>query len=124
MMCNWQDKSDFEINKAVADLYLPCDYLFNYESETVDLVSYQTYLGAHGIPCEITKKYGEFNPCNAANDAWSIILDSKISHDWNGSYWCVMSPLHGDRCSIITDSDKCVLRAAMIVYLEMKGAQP
>jgi len=116
-MSDWQDKSDFEINKAVAASWLPCDYDFDEKNETVDLVGYVTYLGGHGIPDERIEKYGEFNPCENASDAWSIILENNIiiePRKGNAS----LAYIKGDA----PNEDKNPLRAAMIVYLEMNNA--
>ena len=124
---NYESMSDFEINKAVATAWLPCDYDFDDKTETVDLVGCATYLGAHGIPDERLEKYGEFNPCNNPADAWPIIIDNKISieYDQSEDSWIAHQGdyLIGKYVSICgyryQYSDKNPLRAAMIVFLMM-----
>lgn len=129
MMSKWQDKSDFEINRAVANLYLTCDYVLNGESEVVDLIDRKTHLGAHGIPYEVTRKYGEFDPCNVASDAWPIIVNTcmtiELAHPELGQVGTntIYNPFGTDWQCDYTDNKDC-FRAAMIVYLEMNDAQP
>lgn len=111
---NYGSMSDFEINKLIATAWLPCDYDFDEKDKAVDLVGYVTYLGGHGIPDERLEKYGEFNPCNNASDAWPIITENEI-----GINKLKCEPLwiadKGDRYA----RDKNPLRAAMIVFLMM-----
>lgn len=58
----------------------------------------------------------EFNPCNNPSDAWSIILDNKISiFPISGDTWQAEHALTG------AYKDKNPLRAAMIVFLMMQG---
>lgn len=71
--------SDYEINSAVAIIWLPCDYYLNERNQTVDLVCTQTQLGAHGMPVEMDGKYGEFDPCNNPADIMPIAIEHSIS---------------------------------------------
>lgn len=126
-MSDWQDKSDFEINKAVATSWLPCDYDFDEKNKTVDLVGYVTYLGVHGIPDERLEKYGEFNPCSNPSDAWPVILDNEISivdpvSCGLDKKWMASKFYPELNKKDIDWDDKNPLRAAMIVYLEMNNA--
>ena len=120
-MIDYSEMSDFEINKKVATLWLPCDYYFN--ENTVDLVNYGTYLGPHGVPDERLEKYGEFDPCNNASDAWMIIVENGISlvkenhEEW---YCCNELDLNSGFDVDNLKYDKNPLRAAMIVFLMMK----
>lgn len=121
---NYESMSDFEINKAVATAWLPCDYDFDDKAETVDLVGYTTYLGAHGIPDERLEKYGEFNPCNNPTDAWPIILENGIAPlAENGRIYGATTntyEYYEPRGNVIYScEDKNPLRAAMIVFLMM-----
>ena len=118
-MSDWQDKSDFEINKAVAELlgfkvkvsswslaakkeatpyseFLKGDvYYIDTQSENIDLPDY----------------------CGNPSDAWPIILENKIS---------MVYLVHGEyslsRGIKNNAQHKNPLRAAMIVYLEMNNA--
>lgn len=105
-MSNWQDKSDFEINKAVAELK-----------------GFKLCKGQHYKPsvahwqgcCE------EFNPCNNPKDAWPIINENKISIVYRDNK--KLNPTAKRLGSDSNDvTDKNPFRAAMIVYLEMKNA--
>ena len=112
---NYEDMTDYEINKAVATSWLECDYDFDDEGEVVDLIGYQTYLGAHGVPDERLEKYGEFNPLKNVSDAWPIIIKNSIVIELRENK-SSLAYLKGDApCE-----DKNPLRAAMIVYLMMR----
>lgn len=106
-MVNYYELSDEEISKAVGDI-------LKLEWANLD----QNYNGL------CYWKDGElfvFNPIKDINDAWSIITDNLISIDWhfNGSYKRVWG--YSKRGLIEL---KClqfdVLRAAMIVFLQMQ----
>lgn len=112
---NFSELSDFEINKAVAELHLNATKTFkgNELDESV------TVLGE--------KVYSNFNPCNNPSHAWPIILQHGI---------CITSPTKGGKNFVwsaswnegggrwssgdIKYADKNPLRAAMIVYLMMQ----
>lgn len=127
---NYDEMSDFEINRAVANIAANChavrmigdSTIFNY----VEL--------ANGV---------EFNPCNYHSDAWPIILENNIAlipvkiiggpyrhmacSDVDFNVIC-MSPDGNDSGAIIFDSKndsyhKNPFRAAMVVYLKMKAAE-
>ena len=126
-MSVWDGKSDFEINKAVATSWLPCDYDFDEKNKAVDLVGYATYLGGHGIADERLEKYGEFNPCENASDAWPIILSNNINllkyEDVDDDEWEAQAGVklnafgYDDSSCEFYYYDKNPLRAAMIVFL-------
>lgn len=65
-MSDWQDKSDFEINKAVVELI----NRINHDGSDIEKFF------AHARCCEL--EIGSFDPCNDASDSWPIILDNKI----------------------------------------------
>ena len=118
---NYESMSDFEINKAVSMVVdfgdLVC--FVNDEREVVYI-------------CEVDGAYsmnpvGDFNPCNNPADAWPIIIDNKISieYDQSEDSWIAHQGdyLIGKYVSICgyryQYSDKNPLRAAMIVFLMM-----
>ena len=109
--------SDFEINKAVATAWLDCDYDFDDEAETVDLVGYATYLGAYGVGDERLEKYGEFDPCNNPSDAWPIIIKNEISIVFMPDEWECHALINNDEA--FNTTNKNPLRATMIVFLMM-----
>lgn len=116
-MKDYESMSDFEANKAVASIFLPCDYVFDEEHKKVDVVGTVTKLGGYGEPYEELVKYGDFDPCNNPTDAWPIIVENKIgltpSHC--GEFW------EADHDYFFRDKNP--LRAAMIVYLMMNEAE-
>lgn len=124
---NYNEMTDFEINKRVASLYLPCDYIFDKDSKKVELVGVQTFLGAYGEPEERQIKWGEYDPCNNPADAWPIIVENNISIINDDTYQLATSSAcesfepHGNQVFEYPVTDRCgFLRAAMIVYLMMK----
>ncbi|UFH69539.1 phage protein NinX family protein [Morganella morganii] len=118
-MSKYRDKSDFEINKAVAEHYLTRAYRFNSESETVELIDID-------LSCEFgskinkvdTQVVGTFDPCNNPADAMPIIIENGISliSDWNeiGVWGATYHPWW-------TSENKNPYRAAMEVFLMMKN---
>ena len=133
---NYSELSDFEINKLVANHWLPCDYDFNEDENRVDLVSLQDVMNC-GMHDQVYKAYSEYNPCNNPSDAWPIIFENEMSiwpvykpdYEIGMSYstgewkaFCVKS-IDGESC-VDSDgfeaSDENPLRAAMIAYLMMQ----
>ena len=74
-----------EINKRIAELYLPCDYLVT--NGIVELVSTITKLGSHGEPYEVVEKYDEFNPCEDWNQLMPLCIEHDISLRKFGEGW-------------------------------------
>jgi len=106
-MSGWQDKSDFEINEAVAlTLFEGCIPYFD-ECECKSMVNLE-------IP--LYDDF-EFDPCNNPSDAWSIILENNIIIEPRKNNTS-LAYIKGDA----QNEDKNPLRAAMIVYLEMNNA--
>lgn len=127
---NYEEMSDFEVNKLVAGIFLPCDYLFDEENKRVELANYQDVMIGY-MHDQVLTPYQEFNPCNNPSDALPVIVDNYISLTTIGDgNW------HADTVESIdcTDSNcfTCVssnhfhdnnpLRAAMICFLKMKDA--
>lgn len=106
--------SDFEINKAVAQLEFKNSYSIQDEpaSDADPKCSVEPEFGAVNISVDY---------CNNPNDAWPVILNNAIQMNY-------------DTCEVHCDSyfapsagkvsapHKRALRAAMIVYLKMKAA--
>lgn len=112
-MKNYEDMSDFEINKAVA---LIVGATFNDDGEPVRFVECDT--GAYADFNEI-----EFDPCNNPEDAWPIIVEHEIDVIQNNGQDCPLATnsavmmLRGDDVFICQHENP--LRAAMIVFLMM-----
>lgn len=109
------NKSDFEINKAVADNYLPCYYRYNENDKIVELIGIDLSCEFGScIDIEKERVYGKFDPCNNPADAMPIIIEHGISlifqegifqfATYDGNF-----EVHGDN----------PYRAAMEVFLEM-----
>lgn len=102
-MSKWQDKSDFEINKAVHSK------LYGKPKNEFD-----SFFSALPTP----------NYCNDAAFAWPIIVGNLISLSdpitvgYCGN-WLASKTAQGEHFDCL---DKNPLRAAMIVYLEMNNA--
>lgn len=123
-MSEWKDKSDFEINRAVARLL---DGLKDKET-AVDC-----YLSSKSSNCvkwykedfDDPSEYELFNPCNNPSDAWPIIVESQISiFNYDNDLWSAQKWIGNKRIANEFIRGGNVLRAAMIVYLEMNGVKP
>lgn len=118
-MNKYRDKSDFEINKAVAEYYLTRAYRFNSADEVVELIDID-------LSCEFgskinrvdTQTVGTFDPCNNPADAMPIIIENGISSLFNGDEW-ICSALDGEFLSI----NENLYRAGCEVFLMMKDAE-
>ncbi|MGJ7308125.1 phage protein NinX family protein [Morganella morganii] len=119
-MNKYRDKSDFEINKAVAERYLPCDYRYNESDKIVELIGVDLSC-EFGSSIDIEKEhvYGKFDPCNNPADAMPIIIENKITvaYDHLNGEWCAYS---GSEIAAHSDN---YYRAAMICFLMMKEAE-
>lgn len=116
-MNKYRDKSDFEINKAVAVNINGADDVVEkfgriYISDSDAMVS--------------------FSPCNNPADAMPIVIENKITvmYDSIGNTWCAHAGSVMDDCgwdykitpAHYADSDN-YYRAAMEVFLMMKEAE-
>lgn len=114
-MNKYRDKSDFEINKAVAENVGIIDnlYIAEFYGEVIWNVS------SNDIYNGFTSKKGwAFDPCNNPADAMPIIIENGISSLFNGDEW-ICSALDGEFLSI----NENLYRAAMEVFLMMKDVE-
>ena len=100
-MNKYRDKSDFEINKAVA--VARC---------------YKVMSCEESVMAYIDSGYKPFDPCNKPADAMPIIIENGISSLFNGDEW-ICSALDGELLSI----NESLYRAAMEVFLMIKDAE-
>lgn len=100
---DYDNASYFEINKAVAKA------LGNYYCDGEN--------GNSGIMCD-EGDIVERDFCGEPNDAYSIIIENKISIVWTGSYWVAMAPMSHSLSTC--QSNTTPLRCAMIVFLKMQ----
>lgn len=111
-MKNYEDMSDFEINKAVA---LIAGVTFNYDGAPVRFVECDA--GAYADFNEI-----EFDQCNNPEDAEPIIIENRIGTipaPDNGLWKAAHRKIGNDDTPYHFTQDKNPLRAAMIVFLKM-----
>ncbi|EQB7287984.1 phage protein NinX family protein [Morganella morganii] len=123
-MNKYRDKSDFEINKAVAERVDIIQYLYLAEflGEVIwDVTSNDNYNGF------ISKKGLAFDPCNNPADAMPIIIENKIcmaydvfAEEHDGGNW-VAQPAYGFSDERVRSDN--YYRAAMICFLMMKDAE-
>lgn len=112
-MKNYEDMSDFEINKAVA---LIVGATFNDDGAPVRFVECDA--GAYADFNEI-----EFDPCNNVEQAWPIIVKHEIDVIQNNGQDCPLATnsavmmFRGDDVFICQHENP--LRSAMIVFLKM-----
>lgn len=128
-MNKYRDKSDFEINKAVADNYLPCDYRYNENDKIVELIGIDLSC-EFGSCIDIEKEhvYGKFDPCNNPYDAMPIVIDNGISliFDTGCKAWVAGIACWVDGCEwqISHEVERMnQYRAAMELFLMMKDAE-
>ena len=109
-MTNYSELSDPEINNRVAEaLGLAHTFKWSVKMENGD------WMSGDSIP----------NYCNSPNDAWPIILENKIDieHELSEVATARIYQLNGARDGFdsIYQIDRNPLRAAMIVFLMIKG---
>lgn len=124
---NYESMSDFEINKAVADLLEVSvafdEFVFgNDEREVIYLCE------RDGLDSIIP--VGEFNPCNNPSDAWPVIIENNISINHETARYNASALVYdvkyerGFNIFVFNSemgdtSSRAALRAAMIVFLMM-----
>ena len=119
-MNKYRDKSDFEINKAVADFYLTREYRFNSADKIVELMDIDLSC-EFGGEINLKDKYvtGTFDPCNNPVDAMPIVIENGISMVRVNNEWSARQ--FNNHCIEVNDSN--YYRAAMICFLMMKDAE-
>ncbi|EPF5868928.1 phage protein NinX family protein [Morganella morganii] len=112
-MNKYRDKSDFEINKAVAE---KSGRQFSLNGNTV-------FMRADEIPGIVTMSY-IFNPCNDPADAMPIVIENRISIEsrFNGHYDEWYASLQTNKI-LIDATGTNYYRVAMEVFLMMKDAE-
>ncbi|HHZ7075555.1 TPA: phage protein NinX family protein [Morganella morganii] len=113
-MNKYRDKSDFEINKAVADELIQSGFIIGVEYHDKHILVMDKY--ANNYP---------FDPCNNPADAMPIVIRSLISlisdkSDDGESAWWIAQDVTG---SIASGLKSNPYRAAMEVFLMMKDAE-
>ncbi len=122
---NYEDMSDFEINKKVAGVFLSCDYIFDEGSKRVELANYQDVMIGY-VHDQVLTPYREFNPCNNPSDAWPVIFENKIATEWfTSDLWRAQcdNQFQPGEFKVWTSYCYKPLRAAMICFLKMKDAE-
>ena len=120
-MTDYSKMSDFEINKAVV-IGLGAKQIDYYENGDRCAIYYE--LGDEGLTVRRGQSLlnDQFNPCNNPADAWSIIVENKISIDHlDKEIWGAKAFVPNGE-PMPRYAEKNPLRAAMIVFLMMKEA--
>lgn len=112
-MKDYSAMSDFEINKAVADIAM--NGTWHLEPSHPNNKTGGWLYGSNGVQTYPMPDY-----CNNPADAWPIILSERISIEHDGDCW--RSDLFNENGGYEAESDS-PLRAAMTAYLMMKDAE-
>ena len=108
---NYEDMSDFEINKLVAT------------HESLIINDFQPMAkratGSEVRVNDIVNCWG-FNPCGDSRDSWGIICENHISICFGSRLATAKAFTDSELIQVI---DKNPLRAAMICFLKMKDAE-
>lgn len=121
-MNKYRDKSDFEINKAVAKIIFT-DSEYYVIKQSMEVVKFQNGSGK-GI-CHV------FDPCNNPADAMPIVFENNISlhapclkEGWMAEYTGSGDDVNdGFQVDYFDSHNQNPLRAAMEVFLMMKDAE-
>ena len=119
-MSEWQNKTDFEINQAVASLIgvkVSANQYHDYEDRDENTVLVNVFIEGDSA----------VNYCNNPSDAWPIIINNNIvvTPCMGNNAGDATGYLKNDNSTLIEFNDnKHALRAAMIVFLEMNGVKP
>lgn len=115
---NYEEKTPFEINKAVAIAEgLKVAEIDDSNNIGMTTEFHQKYPNTIWVT-DGESPWRQYDPCNDWEDGGPIIIENKISVSWVGTYWSATSPF-GVRLATVSDKTN-PLRAAMIVYLKMK----
>lgn len=115
-MTDYSKMSDFDISKMVL---IALGYKPAYEDESC--ISFLSSNERKDVGDGGVKRF-KFDPCNNPADAWPIIAENKINIDFRDSLKAgPMAKMSRDNG--IYAVDKNPLRAAMIAFLMMKGAE-
>ncbi|ROJ32373.1 phage protein NinX family protein [Morganella morganii] len=123
-MNKYRDKSDFEINKAVADFYLMREYRFNSADKIVELMDIDLSC-EFGGEINLKDKYvtGTFDPCNDPADAMPIVIENGICMNYIDKDIGWGAYHFDEEKGELEIYDKNYYRAAMICFLIMKDAE-
>lgn len=111
-MNKYRDKSDFEINKAVAEELIKSGFIIGVE-----------YHDKHIL---VTDKYANnypFDPCNNPADAMPIVIKNEISMNYIDKNIGWGARHFDEEKGELEIYDKNYYRAAMICFLMMKEAE-
>ena len=110
---NYEDKTDFEINKLVAEELYP-DYEWFAVDPEIDRGHGDSVAAWDGGQSYV------YDYCGLVDNSWPIIVEHRINiiAEWPGKNWyCNVTPTVA---TIESYRDKNPLRCAMIVFLKMK----
>ncbi|MDM8751807.1 DUF2591 domain-containing protein [Morganella morganii] len=112
-MNKYRDKSDFEINKAVAEELIQSGFIIGVEYHDKHILVMDKY--ANNYP---------FDPCNNPTDAMPIVIENRISIEsrFNGHYDEWYASLQTNKI-LIDATGTNYYRVAMEVFLMMKEVE-
>jgi hypothetical protein len=118
---NYDEMSDFEINKAVAKLK------YNHPSDPEYFKFYRLNNGSV-VQVNAYKMWPQdLDFCNNPSDAWPIIVSNNICIQWyddcHGIYASASMATSDESNNSFISDDENPLRAAMICFLKMKDAE-
>lgn len=122
---NYEDMSDFEINKAVL---LVEDVDGDIESITCRNTKMKCINSVAVVKFKGIDEPASYNPCNNPSDAWPIILQTCMTIELPDPNLggigtnTIYNPMGADWYCDYEDKGEC-FRAAMICFLKMKDAE-
>lgn len=112
---NYEEMSDFEINKAVADITDFGELIVNHNEDN------QTVYLCEKDGLFSTIPISHFNPCNNPSDSWDLMVSNGISLITLGDEWEAHHlDDYGDESNNIVQAEPG--RAISICFLKMKDA--
>ena len=110
---NYEQLSDFEINKAVAEA-------LGYDSPSTEGAGDKILIHNHGMPTRGV--IDNYDPCNSPSDAWPIIVENRIALIPAFGIWDASKGdfKHNRRNFQVQNANP--LRAAMIVFLMLAAS--
>ena len=125
-MKTWDDWSDFEVNKAVANIVREPWINMSKKEESESALHIIDCNGGYGM-----RKHSYVDYCNSSSDMWPIMISEEIIVGPSSEYkkhMAIGAAVIDEDCNICSDNiiyyHTNPLRAVAIVFLEMNGVRP